>query len=48
MNNIDNINECAFINNDIKGLFPRLNQACNILGIVFLVTSLGYVVLRCI
>ena len=48
MNDIDTINPCALGDNEISHINPRLNNAFNILGIMFLVSFLAYVAMHCI
>lgn len=48
MNDIDTINPCALDDNEFSQINPRLNSAFNILGIMFLVSFLAYVAMRCL
>lgn len=48
MNDIDNINPCALDDNELVRVGPRLNMAFNILGIMFFVVFLIYLVLHCL
>lgn len=48
MNDIDAINPCALSDNEISPINPRLNNAFNILGIMFIASFLAYVAMHCL
>lgn len=48
MNDIDNINPCAFSDEDFGAVGSRLNTVFNVVGIMFLLTTLTYLTLHCL